>query len=530
VNSLVGSLLPVAERPFGNYELVSKIATGGMAEIFLARRADPTEDNADELVVIKRVLPHLLEESRFIAMFRDEARLASQIIHPNVCRVFDSGRVQGTYFIAMEYLHGVPMSRMLLRAARTKQHLSASMVVGLLVQCCIGLHHAHELKSRDGRPLDVVHRDVSPPNIFVTTDGLAKMLDFGVAKARGASQKTRTGTVKGKNSYMSPEQILGQEVDKRSDVFSLGIVLWEALSARRLFSRDTDFLTFTAITKAEVQDIREIREDISDGLAAVVNKSLAQDRDDRYGSAKELADALTAAMADDGGVASESEIAEFVSQRFSKELVSMSELTKDVAEQLDGHALDEGEPDGQPPAIEATARLPRSKSPTLPMVDPSIPTPIPPTNTELIFRGRVSRRWLIMAGVAATLVVLAFALSRDCGESASPAVATSAPDATVIAVVPPDAHIKITMDAGVPDAAVPTKPEVDKRPAYLTVDSSPYATIYVDGKKLGVTPIFKAKLKPGKHKLKAVSATGAKQTVRLKLKPGRTKNLGRLKW
>jgi serine/threonine protein kinase len=227
VNSLLGSFLPKAERSFGEYELIGKLATGGMAEIFLARkkRTTPAADqplatDASDLVVIKKVLPHLLEEERFIAMFRDEARLASQIINPNVCRVIDSGRVGEAPFIAMEYLHGVPFSRLMMRSARTNERLSVPLVIGILIQCCNGLHHAHELTSRDGRSLEVVHRDVSPPNIFITTDGLAKMLDFGVAKARGASQKTRTGTVKGKNSYMSPEQILGKEVDRRSDVFS----------------------------------------------------------------------------------------------------------------------------------------------------------------------------------------------------------------------------------------------------------------------------------------------------------------------
>lgn len=548
MNSLVGSLLPPAERPFGNYELVAKIATGGMAEIFLARRnssddqGEPDEqedgEKLPELVVIKRVLPHLLEESRFIAMFRDEARLASQIVHPNVCRVFDSGRVQGTYFIAMEYLHGVPLSRMLLRAARTKQHVSIPLVVGILIQCCNGLHHAHELRSRDGRPLDVVHRDVSPPNIFVTTDGLAKMLDFGVAKARGASQKTRTGTVKGKNSYMSPEQILGQEVDRRSDVFSLGIVLWEALTSKRLFSRDTDFLTFTAITKTEIPDVRETRSDISDELAGVVNRALAQDREDRHDTAKDLSLALWQTSAGDGEYASEIGIGEYVRQSFSKELISKDDLSKSLSQQLAAvsdpteggeessvrGALDEESSGEGAPASHDTARIARLKK----------NTPHNPTNTQMLLVNQSGERQRLVLAVVTAAVVTAFlaAIVFRGSDSESVNVAYDAAIETVAPDAPIDASVVIMatpVDAAVPDAA-PVIPEVDRRPAYLTVDSSPYATIFVDGKKLGVTPIFKAKLKPGPHKLKAVSATGAKQNLRLNLKPGRTKNLGRLKW
>jgi serine/threonine protein kinase len=554
VNSLLGSFLPKAERPFGGYELVSKLATGGMAEIFLARKlladgelppaSDAAGDEGHDLLVIKRVLPHLLEESRFIAMFRDEARLASQIIHPNVCRVVDSGTVAGTYFIAMEYLHGVPLSRVMLRAARTKKHLDVSLVVGLLIQCCEGLHHAHDLKSRDGRALEVVHRDVSPPNIFVTTDGLAKMLDFGVAKARGASQKTRTGTVKGKNSYMSPEQILGQEVDRRSDVFSLGIVLWEALTSRRLFSRETDFLTFTAITKAEFEDVREIRPDITDALAQVVAKALALDRDDRYSTAQELAEALSATQKEADGYALPEVIGAHVRARFSKELVPIGDLSKRISETFDAVA-DPGESEEEEVKSLALATPPKPAALTAP-TQPEAPLlgvasrladEGPITNTHDLMLVHASERRRLLMAVAAAVVVtalVAFLIVGGSGDSAKdappidtvalvPVVATEVVDASV-AVPPPDA-------AAAPDAQpIIAVPEVDNRPAYLTVDSSPYATIYVDGKKRGVTPIFKLKLTPGKHKLKAVSATGAKQSLRLNLKPGRTKNLGRLKW
>lgn len=336
VNPLVGSLLPRAERPFGDYELISKLATGGMAEIFLARHKDAAKS---ELVVIKRVLPRLLEEERFIAMFRDEGRLAAQIIHPNVCRVNDLGTVDNKYYIAMEYLHGIPLSRALIRAARTKKPLDVEVVVGIVMQCAEGLHHAHELVSKDGQPLDVVHRDVSPPNILITAEGVVKMLDFGVAKARGATQKTRTGTVKGKNSYMSPEQILGEVVDRRSDVFSLGIVLWEALASKRLFNKETDFLTFKAITKAEIPDVQNLRSDVSDALASVLNKALALTREERYATAKEFGDALADALG--GAQAGDEAIGGYIREVFSKDLADRLALTRNITKELAAVGIDE---------------------------------------------------------------------------------------------------------------------------------------------------------------------------------------------
>jgi eukaryotic-like serine/threonine-protein kinase len=259
-------------------------------------------------------------------MFRDEARLAARIEHPNVCRVLDMGSVGDTYFLALEYLHGMPLSRVLVRAARSERPLDVRMVAGLLVQCCAGLHHAHELRDADGRALDVVHRDISPPNIFVTTAGLVKLLDFGVAKAHGASEKTRTGTVKGKNAYMSPEQVLGLAMDRRSDIFSVGIVLWEALTAQRLFMREVDFETFRAITEGDVPDVRTLRPDVPQELAEVVRRALSLDPLDRFASALELGDAVAAAVASVGGPCGERDIALFLGRRFAHELTAREQL------------------------------------------------------------------------------------------------------------------------------------------------------------------------------------------------------------
>ena len=321
-----GTLVPRDARDFGNYELLAKVATGGMAEIFLARTN--AVHNSTHWLVVKRILPHLAEDEHFVTMFRDEANLASMLVHANVCRVFTLGHVNHTWFIAMEYLHGVPLSRMLSKLAKRGKLVDARIVAGMILQACDGLHHAHEARDDDGHMLGVVHRDVSPPNMMLVASGLVKLLDFGIAKARGANSRTRTGTVKGKNAYMSPEQILGKPLDRRSDVFALGAVLYELLSVKRLFHRDSDFLTFKAITEEAIPDLRTRRTDLPEGLHAVVAKALARDPNNRYATTRQFAEALRDAMAPAGGAASQGELATYLQTEFADELAARDELLR----------------------------------------------------------------------------------------------------------------------------------------------------------------------------------------------------------
>ncbi len=313
------------DRALGDYQLLAKLATGGMAEIFLARRIGGAERGFDE-VVVKRILPHLADDEHFVTMFRDEANLASQLVHENVCRVHKLGHAHGVWFIVMEYLHGVALSRMLSRMSKQRQFLDVRAVAGLIEQACAGLHHAHEARSPDGLPLGVVHRDVSPPNILITTGGEVKLLDFGIAKARGASSKTRTGTVKGKNAYMSPEQILGKPLDRRSDVFALGAVMYELLAVKRLFHRESDFLTFKAITEEPLPDIRDRRPDLPPAMVAVLTRALAREPSGRFATCAEMAEAVRAAIAPLGGAATPQELALIVGRDFADELAAKEEI------------------------------------------------------------------------------------------------------------------------------------------------------------------------------------------------------------
>src|SRR5215813_2666772 len=279
---------------FGKYSLVARLATGGMAEIFLARLHGAA--GFEKLVCIKRILPHLARDKHFVAMFLDEARIAARITHPNVCQVFELGEITSSYYIAMEYLEGIPLA-----CFRRDDYYGPApdprLVAGIAIQACEGLHHAHQLRHTDSSVMEVVHRDVSPQNLFVTADGIAKVLDFGIAKIQGATVRTSTGAIKGTYAYMAPEQLRGERVDRRTDVFALGIVMWETLTRRYLFKRETEFLTFQAITADPIPDVRERRPDVPAALSEVIARALSRDRGERFPTARALREAIEAAIA-----------------------------------------------------------------------------------------------------------------------------------------------------------------------------------------------------------------------------------------
>jgi serine/threonine protein kinase len=349
-----GTLVPRDARDFGNYQLLAKLATGGMAEIFLARPTGSLIQH--DVLVLKRILPHLAEDDHFVTMFRDEADLASRLLHKNVCQVMSFGQFAGTWFIAMEYLHGVPLSRMMTKLSKAGKMLDFRVVAGILVQACEGLHSAHECRGSDGHLLGVVHRDVSPPNIMVCGDGVVKLLDFGIAKARGASSRTRTGTVKGKNAYMSPEQILGKPLDRRSDVFALAVVMYEMLSIKRLFHRDSDFLTFKAITEEPIPDIRERRPDLPAAMRAALVQAMARDPGGRYESAQAFGAAIRAAVAPLGGPASPSDLARLLATDFGDEMSARDEILR---------AADD--PNAAPATAPSTGSMTRMTPPPMPI-------------------------------------------------------------------------------------------------------------------------------------------------------------------
>lgn len=285
-----------ATRPtrLGKYDLVARIAKGGMAEIYLARQRGMV--GFSRLVVVKRILPHLAEETEFVSMFMEEARLAALINHQNVVQIFDVGQHEGSYFIAMEFIDGPSLGVISRTARRNRSPLPYPIAAEIVAQACDGLHAAHQLQDEGGATMELVHRDVSPHNLMIARSGAVKLLDFGIAKAQDSSVHTHTGKIKGKYPYMSPEQCRGDPLDRRTDIFSLGIVFHELVVGVRLFKRSTDLMVLKAITEEPVPNPSELQPGIPSAIGAVIMRSLARDPADRYGTAEEMRRAVRRAL------------------------------------------------------------------------------------------------------------------------------------------------------------------------------------------------------------------------------------------
>ena len=258
-----------------NYQVLARLALGGMAEIFLARGVSST--GVERYCVLKRILRDRANDIHFVRMFLDEARLAAQLQHPNVAQVYDIGKLGDSYFFTMEYVHGETVRAILQRARSLRHEIPLNCVMTIVAGAAAGLHHAHDRIGVDGRPLGIVHRDVSPSNLMVSYEGGVKVVDFGVAKAADRMQETRSGTVKGKIAYLSPEQCRGQPIDRRSDLFSLGIVFWETLATERLFKRNSDFENMTAIVTETPPAPSTRRRGIPPEIDAISLRLLAKD-------------------------------------------------------------------------------------------------------------------------------------------------------------------------------------------------------------------------------------------------------------
>jgi serine/threonine protein kinase len=273
---------------FGRYIIVDPIAVGGMAEIYRARLA-AAKEGPDRIIVIKKVIANLSQNSEFISMFEEEIKITVGLTHPNIIQIYDYGKVEEQYFMAMEYVEGKNLRQFVKRLADMKSMFSIDMSCYIISQICHALAYAHAFKDRmSGKSLGIVHRDISPQNIMISYDGAVKLFDFGIAKAKSASEATRAGVIKGKPSYLSPEQINGEELDGRCDIFALGIVLWELLTAKRLFVADTDMGVLRLIQSAKIEPPSTFNPAVPQGLDTIVLKSLARDKSKRYQGAEEF--------------------------------------------------------------------------------------------------------------------------------------------------------------------------------------------------------------------------------------------------
>jgi serine/threonine protein kinase len=303
----------------GKYEVVALLALGGTAEIYLAR-IDGTA-GFEKYVVVKCLHDHLADDQEFVRMFLDEARLAAQLDHSNIVQTFELGQHQGRYFMAMEFLAGLSLAMVIRRVAERVDggKLPLPLILDIVVQTCAGLHYAHE-RTNAGQALNVVHRDISPQNLVISFEGVVKLVDFGIARAEQRETKTKAGTIKGKFAYMSPEQCVSTAVDRRTDVFALGVIVHELLTGRRLFKRANQYDTYQAVIECKVPPPSDYASEVDAGLDAVVMKSLAKDKEQRYESAEEFGDAIQRYMHQRGMRASAADLASFFEAIFAQEI------------------------------------------------------------------------------------------------------------------------------------------------------------------------------------------------------------------
>ena len=316
----LGNEAPVVKNPipFGKYYLLERINVGGMAEVFRAKAYGV--EGFERLVAVKRILPNIAEDKEFIRMFIDEAKIAVQLNHANIAQIFDLGVVENHYYIAMEHIHGRDLRAIFDRCRQHGEPMPISQACFVTMKVCEGLDYAHNKRDQAGRELNLVHRDVSPQNVLVSFEGEVKLIDFGIAKAAGKGQKTQAGILKGKFSYMSPEQVRGLPIDRRSDVFSCGIVLYELLTGERLFIGESDFSTLEKVRNVEILPPSTYNRRIPDELERIVLKALSKDVEDRYQNAIDLHDELQAFVYTAGEFYSRKDLAAWMKGTFTKEI------------------------------------------------------------------------------------------------------------------------------------------------------------------------------------------------------------------
>ena len=378
---------------FGRYELLKRLAGGGMGEVFLARQRGL--HGFQKLLVLKTLLPHLSEDEELITMFKDEARVTAQLIHPNICQVFEFDQAAGVYYMAMEYLRGEDLRRLWRACESAGRRLPVPLVCRIVADAASGLDFAHGLRDAEGAPYQIVHRDISPQNVFVTFEGGVKIIDFGVAKAAGRAQHTRTGALKGKYGYMSPEQAAGLAVDNRSDVFALGVVLHELLTGRRLFKAESDVQTLARVCACEVPPPSELNPQLPPGLDPIVLRALRKDPGERFRTAQEFRLALEDWLVLGRMSASSAHLAEFLKVVYAERLDREARL---------GPLLGEAPLSASAPEVATPAEA----------------TPLATTQAPPLFRSRTAARISVLLGAALILAAAVVVLRPQVAPPSAP--------------------------------------------------------------------------------------------------------------
>lgn len=320
----------MAERQ--RYRIQEKINAGGMAEIYKAMAV--TVDGFEKPVAIKRILPNLCNQPKFVNMFLDEARLSMHLNHANIVQVFDVGRAQGTYFIVMELVEGHNLRQIFQRLTEVGLRFPVPIALYVATEMLKGLAHAHDRRDSSGQLLGIVHRDVSPPNVLVSHAGEVKVADFGLAKATSQAELTDPGIVKGKFSYLSPEALDGRAVDHRADIFSAGVLLWELLANRRLFLGKNELETVELVQQGDVPNLALLNPDVPEELDRMVQRALHRDPRKRWHSAREMVDGLTDFLFSKGLKVSNYDLSEFLRAVFDHQEVQAEGVNQERIQML----------------------------------------------------------------------------------------------------------------------------------------------------------------------------------------------------
>ena len=474
----------------GRYQVLKHLASGGMAQVLIARASGI--EGFERHVVIKRIHKEHARDEQTVKMFLDEARLAASLHHTNIVQVHDIGQEQGEYFFAMEYVHGEDLRRMLTQVSRKHETIPLEHVITIIMSAAAALHYAHEHRGPDRKPLGIVHRDVSPANVLVAYDGNVKVVDFGIAKAALRSAETRSGTLKGKISYMAPEQCMGNAVDRRSDVFALGIVLYELVLVRRLFKGSSDFLTMGAIVAGNIPKPSLHRPDLPPALEAIMMKALALSPEDRYQTADEMRVALEEFATAANLRASTTSLADYMRHVFGDRpepwLVegNTPEVDVDFDGDGDGLGVKSGVRISTPPlgSLMARARRKDARPAGIPIMAEAAPeiavatgwnasdkAPTTASGTPLAWTAVAPeptlaprRRWGILAGALAALSIAAIVVvvathggPEPDGTAAATApartVPTAPPEPAAVAATPEPATVATPSPAPTPPAA-----------------------------------------------------------------------------
>ena len=514
------------------YQVVAQLARGGMAEILLARRLGPA--NFEKLVVLKRPLQVAFGSRAIAEALVDEARLLARINHMNVCQVHDLEEADGQFYLALEYLEGLSLWALLASAERAQLPMDPRAVCGIIAQACDGLDAIHGLRGPDGKLAGVVHRDVSPSNLFLIDSGTVKILDLGIAKAADSEDRTPFGRVKGKLPYIAPEQARGRVVDARADLFALGLVLYDLARTMRPGDRigaiACESLTF---------------DDMPPAIVDVVRIATAVDPDARFATAKEMGHAVRRAGAALGGWFDRGELARWLAERFADDVAARQQWLAGTA------VVDDADTKTQILTLRSA----------LVGDEPMLPAPYTRETEQLDVRSSYVRRAPqrrivpIVGGVAAATVAIVIAIlvatTKRGDPEPAPASPPSAPTAPVdMAPVPIPTTMRVAPNqlAAAPtspavtahDTAAPAKAAVravqDKarerarivEPGQISIDSTPWATVRLDGNTLS-TPVYHVSLAAGRHRLHAVTEDGRAQDVVVVIEPGHERRL-QLDW